>query len=61
MRKVAIVLFGLAVVAFLVGTYSAFSAVYVIGKAPVTYWRGAVGFLLFAVTLLLLDRPAAKS
>ncbi len=61
MRNVAVALLALAVLAFVVGTYSAFSGSLVLAKAPVTYWRGAIGFLLFAVTLLLLERPAARS
>ena len=56
MRQAVWVLVALAAVAFLVGTFSAFSGIVVVGKAPVTYWRGAVGFLLFAITLLLLER-----
>lgn len=59
MRTLAIVLTVLAAVAFLVGTYAAFGNVPVVGKAPVTYWRGAVGLLLFALTVLLLDRGRA--
>lgn len=58
MRTVALVLVLLAAVAFLVGTYSAFTGAILVGKAPVTYWRGAVGFLLFAITLLMLERKA---
>lgn len=27
--------------------------------SPEAYWRGAVGLLLFAITLLLMDRPKA--
>lgn len=57
MRNVALALLALAVLAFVVGTYSAFSGSLVLAKQPVTYWRGAIGFLLFAVTLLLLERP----
>lgn len=58
MRTVALVLVLLAALAFLVGTYSAFTGAILVGKAPVTYWRGAVGFLLFAITLLKLERKA---
>jgi hypothetical protein len=61
MRQVVIALVLLAALAFAVGTFSAFSGVLVIGKAPVTYWRGAVGFLLFAITILLLDRPRSAT
>jgi hypothetical protein len=45
----------LAAAAFVVGTALAFS-----GGAflipPVGYWRGAVGFLLFAIALRLMER-----
>ncbi|MEW6336397.1 MAG: hypothetical protein ACOY3Y_13850 [Acidobacteriota bacterium] len=58
MRTVALILVLLAALAFLVGTYSAFTGAILVGKAPVTYWRGAVGFLLFAITLLMLERKA---
>jgi hypothetical protein len=58
MRTVAAVLIVAAALAFLVGTYSAFTGAIVLGKAPVTYWRGAVGFLLFAITFLILERKA---
>lgn len=58
MRQLVVILVALAALAFVVGAFSAFSGVLVIGKAPVTYWRGAVGFLLFAITLLLLERPS---
>ncbi len=59
MRTLAIVLVVLAALAFVVGTYGAFGNALVVGKAPVTYWRGAVGLLLFAVALQLLDRGRA--
>jgi len=56
MRQLATVLLVLAAVAFLVGTYSAFSGAHVVGRMPVTYWRGAIGMLLFSITLLLMER-----
>jgi len=56
MRQLAVALVALAAIAFVVGAYSAFSGALVVGHAPVTYWRGAMGFLLFAITLLLLAR-----
>jgi len=56
MRQLATVLLVLAAVAFLVGAYSAFSGAHVVGRMPVTYWRGAIGMLLFAITLLLMER-----
>ena len=57
MRNVAVALLVLAVLAFVVGTYSAFSGSLVLATHPVTYWRGAIGFLLVATTLLLFERP----
>ena len=59
MRHLATVLLALAAIAFIVGAYSAFSGAHVIGRMPVTYWRGAVGMLLFAITLLLMERTKA--
>lgn len=59
MRTLAIVLTVLAAVAFVVGAYAAFGNVAVAGKLPVTYWRGAVGFLLFAIAVMVLDRGRA--
>jgi len=59
MRTLVIVLIVLAAVAFLIGAYCAFGSTVVIGKPPATYWRGAVGFLLFAITLMLFERGKA--
>lgn len=59
MRQLTTVLLVLAAIAFLVGAYSAFSGVLIVGRLPVTYWRGAVGLLLFAITLLLMERRGA--
>ena len=54
MRNVCWILIGLAAVAFVVGTTLAFS-----GRPfllpPVGYWRGAMGFLMFAIALRLMD------
>ena len=55
MRSVCWILIGLAALAFCVGTYAAFSH-QVILLEPVGFWRGAVGFLLFAITLQIMDR-----
>ncbi len=51
MRSLCWLLIGLAAVAFAVGTTLAFrgGAPYLL--PPVGYWRGAVGFLLFAIAL----------
>ena len=58
MRQLIVVLVVLAALAFVVGAVSAFTGAAIVGKAPVTYWRGAGGFLLFAITLLLLEKKA---
>ena len=55
MRNVCWILIGLAAVAFLVGTSLAFSGQPFLLPA-VRYWRGAVGFLLFAIALRAMDR-----
>ena len=56
MRQLAIILTVLAAIAFLVGTYVAFSGQVVIGRQAIVFWRGSVGLLLFAITVLMLDR-----
>jgi hypothetical protein len=55
MRIVCWILIGLAALAFCVGTATAF-AHQVFLLEPVGYWRGAVGFLLFAIALRMMDR-----
>jgi uncharacterized membrane protein len=57
MRNTCWVLIGLAALAFAVGTITAF-AHQVILLEPVGYWRGAVGFLLFAIALRMMDSRA---
>ncbi len=58
MRNACWLLIGLAALAFAVGTVTAFAhTVYLL--EPVGYWRGAIGFLLFAIALrLMASRPA---
>jgi hypothetical protein len=55
-RNLCWILVAAAALAFAVGTALAFE-----GRTfllpPVGYWRGAVGFLLFAIALRLMDRP----
>jgi hypothetical protein len=54
MRTVCWLLIGLAALAFSVGATLAFRhQVYFL--EPVGYWRGAVGFLLFAIALRTMD------
>jgi hypothetical protein len=56
MRTAAVGLILLAALAFVVGAFAAFSGATVVGRLPVTYWRGAIGLLLFAIALMLLER-----
>jgi hypothetical protein len=54
MRSLCWVLIALAALAFTVGTTIAFShRVFLL--EPVGYWRGAVGFLLFAMALRMME------
>ncbi len=55
MRTLCWVLIALAAAAFATGTALAFSGRAVL-LPPVGYWRGAVGFLLFAIALRLMGR-----
>ena len=57
MRTVCWLLIGLAALAFCVGTAAAFTH-QVMLLEPVGFWRGAVGFLLFAIALRLMDHRA---
>jgi predicted outer membrane lipoprotein len=57
MKSVCWLLIVLAAVAFAIGTAIAFTH-QVFLLEPVGYWRGAVGFLLFAIALRAMDaRP----
>ncbi len=53
MKNLCWVLIGLAALAFVVGTYLAFSGTSFL-LAPSGYWRGAVGFLMFAIAFRLM-------
>ena len=53
MRTLCWVLIGLAALAFVVGTAIAFAHQTFL-LPPVGYWRGAVGFLLFAIAIRLM-------
>lgn len=57
MRNLSWMLIGLAALAFGVGTVAAFTH-QVILLEPVGFWRGAVGFLLFAIALRMMDSQA---
>jgi hypothetical protein len=54
MRTLCWLLIALAAVAFAIGTAIAFSHT-VFLLEPVGYWRGAVGFLLFAIALRIMN------
>lgn len=56
MRNVCWAFIGLAALAFVIGTATAFTHQSFLLE-PVGYWRGAIGFLLFAVALRMMDRP----
>ncbi len=58
MRNLCWVLIVLAAVAFVVGTGIAFRGQAWL-LAPQGYWRGAMGFLMFAIALRLME-PSAK-
>jgi len=47
-------LIGLAAAAFVVGTATAFAHTPFLLE-PVGYWRGAIGFLLFAIAFRMMD------
>jgi len=54
MRILCWLLIGLAALAFTVGATTAFRhEVFLL--EPVGYWRGSMGFLLFAIALRLMD------
>ena len=48
-------LIGLAALAFIVGAFLAFAGGRTFLLTPPGYWRGAVGFLLFAIALRTMD------
>jgi hypothetical protein len=55
MRSLCWLLIGLAALAFTVGTAIAFAHT-VFLLEPVGYWRGAIGFLMFAIAIRMMDR-----
>jgi hypothetical protein len=56
MKNICWALIGLGALAFLVGTFTAFTGQSYL-LAPQGYWRGAVGFVVFAIALRLMDDP----
>jgi len=57
MRTLCWLLIGLAALAFTVGTVGAFRHTTFLLE-PVGYWRGAIGFLLFAIAFRMMDSRA---
>ena len=54
MKNVCWALIGLAALAFIVGSFLTLIDKELV-LAPVGYWRGAIGFLAFAVALRVMD------
>jgi len=54
MKNLCWALIGLAALAFVVGTWLAFTQTTLV-LPPQGYWRGAVGFLAFAMAIRLMD------
>jgi hypothetical protein len=57
MKNLCWALIGLAALAFVIGTILAFTQGTFL-LPPQGYWRGAMGLLMFAVALRLMDSPA---
>lgn len=56
MNRLITVLIFLAALAFIVGALARFlGGGNLVGNEAVVYWRGSIGFLAFAVTLLLIQ------
>jgi len=56
MKNICWALIGLGALAFLVGTLLAFTGQSYL-LPPQGYWRGAIGFAVFAIALRLMDEP----
>ena len=56
MKTMIWVLIILAGVAFVIGALKAFCLPDLFPQEPVTYWRGAVGLLLFSISIRLMTR-----
>jgi hypothetical protein len=55
MRNACWTLIALAALAFIVGAVLSFSGrIFLV--APQAYWRGSIGFLLFAIALRMMER-----
>lgn len=65
MRRFVILLVVMAAVCFALGVINTFFGTNSLGvralaKGPETFWRGASGLLLFAITLLMLQRDRLR-
>jgi hypothetical protein len=56
MKNICWALILLAALAFVMGTWLAFTKAAFILE-PVGFWRGAMGFLVFAIAIRLMDDP----
>ena len=56
MKNICWALIGLGALAFVIGTFTAFTGQNFL-LAPQGYWRGAVGFVVFAIALRLMEDP----
>jgi len=54
MKNICWALIGLGALAFVIGTFTAFTGQSFL-LVPQGYWRGAVGFAVFAIALRLMD------
>ena len=59
MKNVCWLLIALAAVAYVVGAILAFSGGQTFLLTPPGYWRGSIGFLLFAIALKMMDEKKA--
>ncbi len=59
MKNVCWLLIALAALAYVVGAVLAFSGGQTFLLQPQGYWRGSVGFLLFAMALRMMDNRKA--
>ena len=59
MKNVCWLLIALAAVAFVVGAFLAFNGGRTFFLTPPGYWRGAIGLLLFAIALKVMEEKKA--
>jgi uncharacterized membrane protein YfcA len=59
MKNLCWLLIALAALAYVIGAFLAFTGGQTFLLTPPGYWRGAVGFLLFAIALKMMDEKKA--